>query len=495
MDLFPGINHGILMTGGWRYRLAGGVGTVTLTVLALALAYQPLVQDVVALVPVVGDLPIRSATPTEFAFEALTTALVVAVVFIPLYKPQPRRLLDTWLYALRRTAIVVLTLATVGYFDYTYRLPRSTLIVVGTALAVVLPAYFVAIRRRPADGQERTIVVGNAAERIPAISRAADATIVGYVAPGAVEPDSIGMTDGGQVDAELPRLGGLSRLEEVLLSHNADRAILSFAGEDRSELFGALTTCHENGVQAQIHSDYADPVLTREVGNGPLVEIDLEPWDPQDQVLKRLFDIVFAGVGLLLLTPVMALVAAAIRLEDGGPILYWQERTAAFGETFTITKFRSMVTDAEGESGATISAEDAGETDPRVTRTGGVLRTTHLDEIPQLWAVLWGDMSVVGPRPERPSLDADIEATVEEWPNRWFVRPGLTGLAQINGVTGADPERKLQYDIEYIKRQSLAFDGKIVIRQLYQVLADAVDILCSGPSGNRDGEDDSTPNN
>ncbi|MFC6974531.1 sugar transferase [Halomicroarcula sp. GCM10025709] len=431
----------------------------------------------------------------EFAFEALTTATIVAVAFAPLYKPQPRRLLDTWLFAVRRTAIAVLALATIGYFDYTYKLPRLTLITAGAVLMATLPAYFVAIRRRPVDGEERTVIVGNAAERIPRISRAADANVVGYVAPQAVKDSEIGMIDGGHVTSvDIPRLGGLSRLEEVLLSHNADTAVLSFAGEDRSELFGALAVCHENGVEAQIHSDYADPVLTNEIDGEPLVDIDLEPWDPQDQVLKRLFDICFAGVGLVVLTPIIAVIAIAIKLEDGGPILYWQERTAVFGKTFTIAKFRSMVPNAESESGATISAEDAGGTDPRVTPVGTVLRTSHLDEIPQLWSVLLGDMSVVGPRPERPSLDADMESAVEEWPNRWFVRPGLTGLAQINGVTGTDPERKLQYDIEYIRQQSLSFDGKIVIRQLYQVLTDAISLLRSDAADTPDTGDDGTPN-
>ena len=109
-----------------------------------------------------------------------------------------------------------------------------------------------------------------------------------------------------------------------------------------------------------------------------------------------------------------------------------------------------------------------------MTRVGRVLRRTHLDEIPQLWSILVGDMSVVGPRPERPELDVDMERGADKWRSRWFVKPGLTGLAQINDATGHDPQEKLRYDVEYIRRQSFWFDMKIVIRQIWQVLGDVV---------------------
>jgi lipopolysaccharide/colanic/teichoic acid biosynthesis glycosyltransferase len=207
------------------------------------------------------------------------------------------------------------------------------------------------------------------------------------------------------------------------------------------------------------------------------VTVDLEPWDWQDHLVKRGFDVAFASVTLVVLSPVVAVIAALIKLDSPGPVLYSQQRTAEFGETFTVYKFRSMVPDAEARTGARLSDEDRGGTDPRVTRVGRVLRRTHLDEIPQLWSILVGDMSVVGPRPERPELDDDIETTVGRWRRRWFVRPGLTGLAQIRGVTGHDPEKKLRYDIEYIRKQSFWFDLKIVIRQLWLVFVDVTRLV------------------
>ena len=129
-------------------------------------------------------------------------------------------------------------------------------------------------------------------------------------------------------------------------------------------------------------------------------------------MFKRAFDVMFAAEGLLAFAPFIAVIALAIKLDSPGPVFYSQERTAEFGERFNVYNFLSMVTNAEAETGASISEEDASDVDPRVTCGGRVLRQTHLDEILQLWSILVGDMSVVGPRPERPELDADIRTSV-----------------------------------------------------------------------------------
>ncbi len=202
--------------------------------------------------------------------------------------------------------------------------------------------------------------------------------------------------------------------------------------------------------------------------------MEIEPWDIQDYILKRAFDIAFASAGLVALSPVIIGIILGIKAEDGGSILYQQDRTAVFGETFSIYKFRSMIENAEDETGVKISDEDAGGIDPRVTSVGRVLRQTHLDEIPQLWSILRGDMSVVGPRPERPELDSDIQSGVVDWQKRWFVKPGLTGPAQVNHVTGKEPSEKLRYDLEYVRDQSFSYDMKLVSRQVWSVLIDII---------------------
>jgi lipopolysaccharide/colanic/teichoic acid biosynthesis glycosyltransferase len=462
------------MTKGWQYRIASVGGTLVLVTLAVSIANHPLVQSVAGLVPLLGRLPATTATGGVFELVTLTTAAIFLGAFVPLFKPRPRRILDVVGVAQKRVFIAVIALAAIGYFDYTYRLPRLTLVLAGGVLAIALPAWFVAIRRRPSGDAERVVLVGDDADELEAVLEAAcDSRVVGYVGPPAVqrtfEPALV--FDGGVGLSEVPCLGGLSRLDEVLVEHDVDGAVLAFSHPDRAEFFGTLDACYKHGVTAKIHRTHADSVLTQEFGSDELVRVDLEPWDPQDHMLKRAFDVAFSLVGLVLVAPVMLVVAVTVKLEDGGPVLYSQERTAELGDTFRVYKFRSMVTNAE-ELGAQLSEEDAGGVDPRVTRVGRVIRPTHLDEIPQLWSIFVGNMSVVGPRPERPELDGEMEIDAGEWRSRWFVKPGLTGLAQISGATGFNPEEKLHYDVEYIRKQSFWFDLKIVIRQTWIVLID-----------------------
>ncbi len=183
---------------------------------------------------------------------------------------------------------------------------------------------------------------------------------------------------------------------------------------------------------------------------------------------KRASDIVMSLVGLIVTAPAMLLVAIAVRLTSPGPILYTQKRVGKDG-VFTIYKFRSMRSDAEATSGAVWSTEN----DPRVTPVGRFLRRTRLDELPQLWNVLKGDMSFVGPRPERPEFIAELTQRIPFYGQRHVVRPGLTGWAQVRHRYGSsidDAQEKLQYDLFYIKNMSIAFDLYIVVETVKTVL-------------------------
>lgn len=474
------------MSSSRRYRVLSVFGTVVLVATMVFLAGVISRHSIVEGLRFVSGLSVETGRPREYALETATATVVVLAVFVPMYKPQPRRILDTAILATRRVFLALTLLATIGYFDYTYRLPRLTVIVAAPLLLVTLPAWFVSIRRRPTAESSRALVVGNDTERIQTVAAEIDTSVVGYVAPPSVaaaldadeatrEPSVV--TDGSGTTLALDCLGGFSQLEEILVENDIDTAVLAFQESDRQEFFGALDICYDNGVVAKVHRAHAATLLTDGMESGPLVTVTLQPWDWQDRLVKRLFDIAFAVAGLFVLAPVVFTIAAAIKAEDGGSIFYDQERTTTFGETFTVYKFRSMIENAEDETGAKLSAEDAGERDPRVTRVGRVLRRTHMDEIPQLWAILTGHMSVVGPRPERPELDADIREGVEDWHKRWFVKPGLTGLAQINDVTGYEPAEKLKYDTTYVQRQSFWTDLKIVLRQVFEVLTDVRDIL------------------
>jgi sugar transferase (PEP-CTERM system associated) len=186
--------------------------------------------------------------------------------------------------------------------------------------------------------------------------------------------------------------------------------------------------------------------------------------------VKRFVDLALTVVALALVTPLLPIVALAIRLDSPGPILYRQVRVGRQGRLFTILKFRSMVTDAE-RAGHAIWAQ---ANDPRITRVGRVLRKFRIDELPQLWNVLTGDMSFVGPRPERPQFVAELAASIRYYEFRHHVRPGLTGWAQINyhyGSSHEDSRIKLEYDLYYLKHRSLALDMLILLQTVRIVLS------------------------
>jgi exopolysaccharide biosynthesis polyprenyl glycosylphosphotransferase len=185
--------------------------------------------------------------------------------------------------------------------------------------------------------------------------------------------------------------------------------------------------------------------------------------------LRRLFSLAISLVGLIIAAPLIPLIMLAVRLDSEGPAFYTQTRMGKAGSLFKVVKFRTMRVDAEFATGP----QWAGDNDPRVTRVGRFLRTSRLDEIPQLWCVLKGDMAFVGPRPERPEFIEMLSKEIPYYPVRHMVRPGITGWAQIKykyGSTIEDAREKLQYDLFYIKNASLGLDLLIVFQTVKTVL-------------------------
>jgi exopolysaccharide biosynthesis polyprenyl glycosylphosphotransferase len=182
-----------------------------------------------------------------------------------------------------------------------------------------------------------------------------------------------------------------------------------------------------------------------------------------------MLDLVVSVIGLLVSLPVMLLVALAVRLDSKGPIIYRQTRIGRRGRCFEVAKFRSMTNNAESENGA----QWASENDPRVTRVGRFLRKYRLDELPQFFNVIRGEMSFVGPRPERPYFVEELRKTIPYYDERHSVRPGLTGWAQVQYSYGSSIEdafNKLEYDLFYLKNMSLAFDFAIIFQTIRIVL-------------------------
>ncbi|RKX64170.1 MAG: sugar transferase [Thermodesulfobacteriota bacterium] len=178
----------------------------------------------------------------------------------------------------------------------------------------------------------------------------------------------------------------------------------------------------------------------------------------KEPFLKRPFDFTLSLIGIIISFPLWILIGLLIWLEDRGPIFYSQYRVGKDGKIFKAIKFRSMIKDAEKQTGAVWAKED----DPRITKIGRILRATAMDELPQLLSILKGDMSFVGPRPERPELVTQFNGGIPNYNFRHVVKPGLTGIAQIYGKYDTPPQHKLKYDLLYIKKQNFWLDLKLI---------------------------------
>ncbi len=177
-------------------------------------------------------------------------------------------------------------------------------------------------------------------------------------------------------------------------------------------------------------------------------------------IVKRLFDVFASFCALLILLLPMLFIALVVKISSKGPAFYHQERLGLNGKKFDIVKFRTMVVDAEANGAQWSDGDD----DPRITKIGRILRKFRLDELPQFWCILKGDMSFVGPRPERECFYEEFETYIDGFKHRLCVIPGLTGLAQISGGYDLKPEEKIIYDMEYINNRSLAMDIKILFK-------------------------------
>ncbi|MFD1562775.1 sugar transferase [Haloarchaeobius amylolyticus] len=466
------------MKRGNRYRILSATGVAGLTALAVLIANHRFPQRLfTTYVPFFNRLPITVLSGDELGRILLLSVGISSIALAPLYRPRPRRPIDTIVLVQRRVVVASLALATIGYFNWSHRLPRATLVLLTGTLAVLLPLWFLTVSRRPTDEPDRALIVGNDPAQIKQLSAETTLPYVGYLCPSTIVPrrDShrqrLPVADGGEQIHELERFGGLTRLEDVLLANDIDTVVLAFEEANRGDLFGVLDTCYEHGVAAKVHRDYADDVLVSGAPTGTLVDVEVEPLDLQDHLLKRGFDVAFALAGLLAFAPLFAVIAVAIKLDSDGPVLYSQRRTAGLGGTLTVYKFRTM--HPEGESPEPIDDDE----NDRITRVGQILRSTHLDELPQLWLIFVGKMSVVGPRPVWTDEETLLEAETDAWRKRWFVKPGLTGLAQVRDLGSTDPEAKLRSDLEYIRRQSFRLDISIVVRQIAMVFEDIVDFI------------------
>jgi len=245
--------------------------------------------------------------------------------------------------------------------------------------------------------------------------------------------------------------------------------ILAPSDSFQQKAFGCVLSAAKRGVNVYAVPTIYEILLGRlqhlRINDLPLLELRLTPQNRLNQTLKRSFDLVLAVTLIIILSPLLMSIAMLVRLTSSGPAIYSQVRVGQLGREFNIYKFRSMRDGAEAASGAILAKRG----DARVTGFGRFLRSTRLDELPQLWNILRGEMSFVGPRPERPNFVVEFEGQIPGYSERHRIRPGVTGLAQVSGGYLSSTEVKLKYDLAYVANQNLLFDAQILFRTLKTV--------------------------
>jgi len=320
---------------------------------------------------------------------------------------------------------------------------------------------------------ERALVIGEGAladalSRKLALEPGHHVTVVAAVAlePPRAEPAAVAPWTDRRV----------AELEERIRRAGAERVVLAVQDLDEDTLSGVVATCRSLGVKLSVapplRAMLGTAVRLNHLAELPLIEFKTWDHSRSTMFLKRAADATAAAVGLVLLAPLLLVVAALIRLDSPGSPLFWQERVGLGGRRFRLVKFRTMVRDAEARLEQLVRLEELPEpmfklrADPRVTRVGGVLRKTSLDELPQLWNVLKGDMSLVGPRPEESRL---AERYGEELAFRLQMRPGITGPMQVHGRGELTFQERAAVEREYVENYSLRKDLQLLLRTIAAV--------------------------
>lgn len=257
-------------------------------------------------------------------------------------------------------------------------------------------------------------------------------------------------------------LGRISELKYFMPT--LDEVIIALPSKEKGKIAKIINQC-SNKIKFKIAPDLYEEVINDIYDNKkhPLIESLVEPIPKTEAAIKRIMDITGASAGLIFASPIMLLIALAIKIDSKGPIIYKQKRLGKNCQEFEMYKFRSMIQNAEKKKGPTWAKKH----DSRETKVGRFIRSKSLDELPQMINILKGDMSIVGPRPERLYFSKKFAKHIAHWNERLQLKPGLTGLAAINGDYELKPRQKLRYDLEYLKNYSIMMDLQIIMRTFF----------------------------
>lgn len=313
----------------------------------------------------------------------------------------------------------------------------------------------------------RVVIVGSGRIGKEIMNELSEYSRFGHQVLGLIDTENIS----NERETTLPVLGKMSEVKKLVQQFGIMEIIIAVSSAAPAELLRIVSLCEESGARIKILPSLYEVTVGRitlqETAGIPLIEVKANPFVGVYPFVKRMMDIGLAIFCLFILLPLFLLISVAIKIASPGPVLYRQQRVGKDGKVFILYKFRTMVPNAEAITGPILATAN----DPRVTRVGTLLRKIRIDELPQLLNVLKGDMSLVGPRPERPEFVAEFSKTNPSYNLRLKVQPGLTGLAQIYGRYDSSVENKLRFDLAYVYNIRLMVDLKILFSTLRVVLS------------------------
>jgi exopolysaccharide biosynthesis polyprenyl glycosylphosphotransferase len=318
-------------------------------------------------------------------------------------------------------------------------------------------------------GTHRTLIVGSAERSRELYEEVRKFPALGYHVVGYVRLDR---RKQAREDGDVPVFGSIDDLAGIIAGNDVKDVLIALNTQDHDRLLDIIAECSGYHVGLKIVPDLYDIISgqarTNQIYGFPLIEVSPQLMRPWEEAAKRMIDVAVAGTVLAVSSPFWILIAAAIKLDSRGPVFYGQERVGRDGVIFRMLKFRSMYSDAEKAG-----PQWAHRKDPRITRVGFILRKLHLDELPQTINVLKGEMSLVGPRPERPVFVERLSKEIPLYARRLRVRPGMTGWAQVRHKYDEsidDVRKKVEYDLFYIENMSLRMDFKILFNTVAHLL-------------------------
>lgn len=463
---------------GWRHRLVFALAATDAAGIVIALLVAQFVRF--------RTTALGAATPVSDVAYLSLGAAIAAVWLVALSATRSRLIRNIGTGTVEYQRVVNATLLTFGTlavvaFLLQVEIARGYLAVALPLGLVLLLAgrvtwrYLLHRMRRVGRCTTGSIVVGRADDVVRVVDQLRRQYRVGYRAIGATFTGSASTAQASSIDlptvdfADLAATSKRTRTRAVIVAGD-----LPGGSATIRRLGWELENSQTELILVSRLTDVAGPrIHLRPINGLPMVHVDLPQYSGFTHAVKRIFDVVVAGTALLLLGPLLAVVAVGVRLSGDGPVLFRQERVGAHGSRFTMLKFRSMVTDAEARlreldarnegSGVLFKMRD----DPRVTPFGRTLRRYSLDELPQLWNVVIGDMSLVGPRPPLPS---EVERYEEDVNRRLLTKPGITGLWQVSGRSNLSWEESVKIDLYYVENWSITGDLVILLKTVRAVV-------------------------